>query len=501
MLSTSFLFPIPCLPHAVCSAATLFFCCLPSLHEFFCRVCRLSLAVLSAPPSELRPSCALQEFRLLTKEQNINFSKVCTSEESQKPSEFVQQYQKFLRALTQAGTSQALTGKEEDHAAPMDLIGLMGGDTHTREKTWKEVCRWRRERARFLALRTAAGGDKADKEVFATGGPLTKLWQKSAGWVYKEKNRYTAILMCADTFNMSHMTVTENLHRVPVPVTPDVGLVLGWLGMHGKGDNIVIMMLDGRSRTCRRKLESFVEDHFCDSTRHAEIWITYSGSPQGTDLREAKRKVAFSDTKQEVLLAGFPVSKTKLKSKDRSHYTACGEHTTHHLTYSSVQPRHLDTLPRVSTADKERIVGGSLKPVAPEVADRVKNGQPLFWQEYKTVELWSNLFHDFDIGRVFDLSPGSGTAAVAAMHNDIGYEGVGANEAHCEWLDTLMDRTAVGFLADDKRKTCSGELCADISRYFATAVLDARRVMHNAHDVVEPAESDAEECSENEAGA
>ena len=61
---------------------------------------------------------------------------------------------------------------------------------------------------------------------------------------------------------MSHMTVTENLHRVPVPVTPDVGLVLGWLGMHGKGDNIVIMMLDGRSRTCRRKLESFVEDHF-----------------------------------------------------------------------------------------------------------------------------------------------------------------------------------------------------------------------------------------------
>ena len=111
------------------------------------------------------------------------------------------------------------------------------------------------------------------------------------------------------------------------------------------------------------------------------------------------------------------------------------------------------------------------------------------------------MFHDFDVGRVFDLSPGSGTVAVAALHNDIGYEGVGVNEAHCEWLENLLDHIAVGFLADDKRKNCSAELCADISKYFATAVLDARRVMHNAHDVPEPVESDVEEGSEPDASA
>jgi hypothetical protein len=438
-----------------------------------------------------------QEFRLLTKEQNCNFSKLCTSEENQKQLEFVLQYQKFLRALTQAGSSQALTGKEDEPSAPIDLIGLIGGDTQTREKTWKEVCRWRRERARFVPLRTAASGDKTDKEIFATAGPLTQLWQRSAGWTYKEKNRYTAVVLCADTFNMSHMTQTENLHRIPVPLTPDLPLLLGWLGMHGKGENVIILMLDGRSRSCRRKFEAFIDDHFGDPTRHAEVWITYAGAQQSTDPREAKRKVAFSDTKQEMLLAGFPVSKTKLKSKERSHYTACGEHTTHNLTYSAVQPRYLETLPRVSSADKERIVGGPIKPVAAKLAEQVKHGQPLFWQEYNTVELLSNLLHDFDVGRVFDLSPGSGTVAVAALHNDIGYEGVGVNEAHCEWLENLLDRIAVGFLADDKRKSCSAELCADISKYFATAVLDARRVMSNAHDVPEAEESEGDEASDH----
>jgi len=98
---------------------------------------------------------------------------------------------------------------------------------------------------------------------------------------------------------------------------------------------------------------------------------------------------------------------------------------------------------------------------------------------------------------VFDLSPGSGTVAVAALHNDIGYEGVGVNEAHCEWLENLLDRIAVGFLADDKRKSCSAALCADISKYFATAVLDARRVMSNAHDVPEAEESEGDEASDH----
>jgi hypothetical protein len=45
-----------------------------------------------------------------------------------------------------------------------------------------------------------------------------------------------------------------------------------------------------------------------------------------------------------------------------------------------------------------------------------KQGQPFFWQEFKLVKLWTAFFADFGIGCVFDLTPGSGCAAIAALY-------------------------------------------------------------------------------------
>ncbi|MCP4244556.1 MAG: hypothetical protein GY772_28780 [bacterium] len=206
-------------------------------------------------------------------------------------------------------------------------------------------------------------------------------------------------------------------------------------------------------------------------------------------MRHAKRKVAFSDSKQEIVLAGFPFSKTRLKSKERSQFAACGETSTYNLTYSAVEPRHLDALPKLSVQEKEGIVGGHIRQMPEEIAEATKHGQPLFWQEYKTCDIFSSLFDDFDIGHVFDLSPGTGTAAMAASLNAIGYEGVAANHEHCQWLESVLDRASLGFIA--KRDKDFKELGENIQRYFRSAVQDAKRLFENAI----PEKGGAAECS------
>ena len=183
-----------------------------------------------------------------------------------------------------------------------------------------------------------------------------------------------------------------------------------------------------------------MEKHFADTSRQAELWITYSGLTGKADIRHAKRKVAFSDAWQEVLLAGLPLAKKRLRSKGRSTFAVCGETSTHNLTYSAVEPRRFDALPKLLPEEKERMVGGRMKPLPEELdTNQQMRGHPLFWQEFKTSHLFSALFDDFDIGHVFDLSPGSGAAAMAAAATGIGYEGVAENEMHAQWLETLLD--------------------------------------------------------------
>ena len=71
--------------------------------------------------------------------------------------------------------------------------------------------------------------------------------------------------------------------------------------------------------------------------------------------------------------------------------------------------RRVGELPRMEPAKKAAILGvaaaGAVKVKerhAKEVRDR---SNPLFWAEYKPVELWTNLFKTMGVTDVFDLLP------------------------------------------------------------------------------------------------
>ena len=84
----------------------------------------------------------------------------------------------------------------------------------------------------------------------------------------------------------------------------------------------------------------------------------------------------------------------------RSQFCRNGEASNHDLTYSGVVPRPLRELPRVDWEDKKNVIFGNPLEVSSTYCEKVakeigKSGTPLFWGDYKTVDLWSQLFQDY----------------------------------------------------------------------------------------------------------
>ena len=90
----------------------------------------------------------------------------------------------------------------------------------------------------------------------------------------------------------------------------------------------------------------------------------------------------------------------------------------------------------------------------------------LLWQEAKPVEFYEQLLTDFDIHGVFDVSPGSGACAEAAMRLGICYVGVTTKAAHAKWLGNVLDRVAMSHAATPGRPCYLKELAGDVQTYF-----------------------------------
>ena len=70
-------------------------------------------------------------------------------------------------------------------------------------------------------------------------------------------------------------------------------------------------------------------------------------------------------------------------------------------------------------------------------------GEPLFWAERKNVGYWKDLLQDLNAGMVVDCTPGSGTAARAALELNICYYGIARNSLHANFLSNVVDRHAL----------------------------------------------------------
>ena len=241
-------------------------------------------------------------------------------------------------------------------------------------------------------------------------------------------------------------------------------LVRFMLDQTGPGD--VLVFCDGRSRTCRAKLEEMTK-----SMRNPkEVWVVYKPSPR------LGRTVAFGSDNREVILVSLPIAGSELQVKQRQEFSGAGEASTHDSSYTGVPPLPWEALPQVSNEDKAKIVG-RIPPTPPArmFDTAVTEGQPLFWAERKPPSFWRRLFWDFGAKSVVDCPPGSGMAARAALDLGIQYLAFARNPAHALWLRSVLDRATVGMVC-----TSGSHLFQEhTSRHFSNHFKDVLDQLHD----------------------
>jgi hypothetical protein len=251
-----------------------------------------------------------------------------------------------------------------------------------------------------------------------------------------------------------------------------------------KGVADLLMATDGRMRDARR----CIEDVWKDRQHLAEGTITY----HGTCVRgSAPKKILWNSAKVETIYAAFPMNRTQLPTKEREALqkqgTSSGEKTTGDPTYTGVAFRTTSSLPRCDPETKRLIYAKT--EALPDVPDKISNavgaGEPLIWQESKSVDLWCALLADLDVGAVFDCAPGSGALAEASMSHGIHYVGVCANSKHLAWLQNVIDRAALKQIMTKQMPLYDANLAAQIKEHFMDIV--------SSHGMQGGAEADEDE--------
>ena len=99
------------------------------------------------------------------------------------------------------------------------------------------------------------------------------------------------------------------------------------------------------------------------------------------------------------------------------------------------------------------------------------------------MELYEQLLLDFDIRGVFDVYPGSGCLAEAALRLGICYVGVTTKATHAKWLGNVMDRVAMSHVVTPGRPCYFKDLAADVQTHFG-AMLAGLKESEDMEDVV-----------------
>ena len=75
-----------------------------------------------------------------------------------------------------------------------------------------------------------------------------------------------------------------------------------------------------------------------------------------------------------------------------------------------------------------------------------KKSAPLCWLETKTLAWWLNMLADIQADKVIDVTPGSGTLALACLSLGIRYVGVASSEGHFNFLNNKLHRASVKYM-------------------------------------------------------
>ena len=205
-----------------------------------------------------------------------------------------------------------------------------------------------------------------------------------------------------------------------------------------------VVVSDGRSEVARKQLRELFTTAV-PSENFVELWMIYDMETSlHQDVRNPKRKQAFSGENLEVLFVALPTrNKSHQGLVPRDTFNKCGESTNFSRSYSGVPHRNLADIPRLTAAAKRNILGNSAVGdfgkirVHKEITEK---GHPLLWGEWKPHTFFSTLFRDLQVANVVDTTPGTGAAGLAALYSGIPYIGFGHNEAHRDWIKEILQK-------------------------------------------------------------
>ena len=107
-------------------------------------------------------------------------------------------------------------------------------------------------------------------------------------------------------------------------------------------------------------------------------------------------------------------------------------------------------------------------------------GHPFSYNEVKPISFWQTIMEHHNVTHIVDFTPGSGALAVAAS-GAMQYEGIAANDAHRDWLDSIVDRCVMykAGHVEGYAEQLGGdaEFVEKASKYFGGTMMEARRLL------------------------
>ena len=214
-------------------------------------------------------------------------------------------------------------------------------------------------------------------------------------------------------------------------------------------------------RPARRTLE---DDLFSQIAGFTELFVVYDNSWNAN----FKRKILFGSDNCEVGYVCMPQSRTRCEVKSREDiFNGSGETSSHFRSLSGVAMAPRMTLPRISQEDKAKIFPDTPQVLPKKWSDAVTAGQPLYWQETKSQEFWGHVLEMINAKCVVDVSPGSGSLALACMEKGLHYFGICRDPVHTGWLSNVLDQAAMKFLSESGSNMYQADLATHIKELFS----------------------------------
>ncbi len=330
----------------------------------------------------------------------------------------------------------------------------------------------RRRTVRFAALSDVGGASGAE----FSHAQLQSAWEKiSFGHRFKFGNKEDrtrrAIVASAELFppNVAKQGAKARLSDPMACDDKKWGRLLEFLiSKRAKGD--ILILFDGRGSANRRVIEAQGQKLAASGARSlVECWCTYSQPRVKEDPRGAV-SAWHSNNREMAFFFSLPANSR-------------GENSSAGTAYTGISARRLSELPRMSSGTKASILGDASGAAVPKIKmarlqeDIQEKGHPFSHNEVKPVSFWETIMEHHKATHIVGFTPGSGALAVAAS-GAVECEGIAANEARRDWLDSIVDRCVMYKAGREngyaQQLGGGAELVEKASKYFGGTMMGRR---------------------------